>query len=289
MAGINSLGIKLHNPQEAQDDMLRQFLHGAGERDIQASKENAEKEQFARGKQTLEDLMAKNPDKDVSVAGVGSVGQKKDDMLSWLRFQEMQNEHLNGNVTGMGKRVEQQDIPGAVSQLKGVGSSIPPKGEPFKSYGPLKNIIPDMAVAPLEHMGFMKKGASAERQSIGALKSMTRHPLYGSSLTPNEKGDFENSFGAPIGASEDQLRSNIERMQSIPVEAMSNIEASTTPKAVERFREQGGLSSEQIRSSLNPQAPVGPDQTRAPSSTPQSAAQAELARRRAAKQPLGNR
>lgn len=191
-----------------------------------------------------------------------SVNPESDDLIKALALHNAQNDRRDKQVETMGKRIEDKKIPEAVQNLKEVTDAIPADA-PMKSIGPLKNAVPDWGVAALEGLGNLTekslgkrvgfdKGAAAERAALAAAKTQIRQPLFGSSLTPGEKRSFEDAFGAPIGGSEENVKSAIRRMQAIPQAELSNIESSTPVEAVQRFQTQGGLSSNKLKEFFTP-------------------------------------
>lgn len=199
-------------------------------------------------------LNRQHPNVPVSASGSGGVSiGGKDPLEGLLRQERVKNandDRVNKQVETFGKRAEAQKIPASVEELASVQNALPPEGEEMKSYGPFMNAIPNWAVSAGEAAHLFPKGARAERSAMEAAKSMVRNPLYGSALTPHEARSFEEAFGAPIGGSEADVRRALQRMKDIPVSQLQNIQSTTSPEAVGRIKEQGGLTVEQVKAKL---------------------------------------
>lgn len=186
--------------------------------------------------------------------------ENEQSLLALLGMKDREDDRIERAATVAGQRIEKADIPGAAGQLKEVKDALPPEGQPLRSYGPMMNILPNWAVSAGENLGLIPEGARKERQAMEAAKAMVRHPLYGATLTGNEKQSFETAFGAPIGGSEEDVRNAVRRMENIPIDAMRNIESSTRPAAMQRIKERGGMGTDELTKMLRgspEQAPAG--------------------------------
>lgn len=190
----------------------------------------------------------------------GAIGTAEDSQMKLMnyllgaqRLKEIEEERQRRGLESMGRRVEKEQIPSAAQSIAEVNAALPPEGEPLKSYGPILNAVPNWGVSVGEAIGALPKGARQERQAMEAAKGLVRHPLYGATLTEQEKQAFESAYGAPIGGSEADIRAAVRRMTEIPKSALKNIESSTSPSIVKTFREQGGLSSDSVGVNQDPE------------------------------------
>ena len=258
---------------------------------LQSQSEQADLNKLARTKELAQQMqqenmgLAKNlvdeyagKNKKISVGltpggGVNLTQSEQDDLLRALaiksaideresRRTEREDERTERAVTTAGGRIEKEDIPGTVSQLKEIRDALPPEGQPLKSYGPWLNALPNWAVSGGEALKVLPEGARRERQAMEAGKALIRKPIFGATLTPQEKASFDTAFSAPIGGSEADVRNAVRRMEQIPIETMRNIESTTRPAAMSRIKERGGMTTDKLTKMLTPipaTAPADPD------------------------------
>lgn len=194
---------------------------------------------------------------------VGSVSIGGDDQSANLMRQMQMNMAMDDKVenatTAMGNRIEKEGIPAAANAMQDIARALPGEGEELKSYGGplgLKALIPDGLVRVGESMGLLAKGAGEERAAMEAAKGLVRNPLYGASLSENERKSFDSAYGGGLGTTSDQVRKATQRMAGVPISALQNIEQSTRPQAAQRYQGRGGLTSDKLRSFLTPKPAV---------------------------------
>jgi hypothetical protein len=168
--------------------------------------------------------------------GIG-VNPENDD---FMRMMLAQQGRLDTSAQEISKRIQQENIPEAVSSLKLAEKDLPREGEEFKSVGGIKSLAPDFSVGALESLGIMPKGAKAERAALEAAKLLPRQGLFGASLTAGEKEAAEKAFGAGPFTSPSDIQKNLQRLRGIPQSAMENIKAGYKPEAVKLYESRPG-------------------------------------------------
>lgn len=168
---------------------------------------------------------------------------------------ERREERKEGRqLTGMqnlGKRVETQKIPETGAAIKEVGA-ITKGGSDIKSYGG-KSWVPTTLVelmegrkVPFTDYTPFPEGSTQERQAVSALGTVIRHPLFGATLTPQERADFEEGFGTIKTALDPaQRRAALNRITSMYNSKIKNIRGSF-PEVFDQFNKETGGTLEEI-------------------------------------------
>ena len=87
-------------------------------------------------------------------------------------------------------------------------------------------------------------GAVQQRQTMTAVKTMIRHPIFGSQLTALERKDFNEGYGALKTGDVNQARDAYNRIIKLYNRKMSTLKAGADPDAWARLQQSGKIPAE---------------------------------------------
>lgn len=220
--------------------------------DIADQKAQAEQ---ARQMQALEDLRKLNPDAQSYKAGdlAVSQGSKMDSVLDMMRYQALQDQRQENKIESLSKFYDKTGLPELESTFEKSAAGLTPEAIK-QAYGGGKGIVPNKL------MEFFDKEGASTRQKMEALKSFVRHPLFGATLTGQERAAFEEGFGGGFLKRPEALQEAIDRMKSILESQKKNVTAGYKPEVVKEWEQRRGKFSAPQTSTQQPM-PQAPEST----------------------------
>lgn len=199
----------------------------------------------------------------LSPGGGVTLGEREPDPLRALlqqqQMQQKKDESLQKGVERYGERIKESKIPERQEVAEGLASSIKKKG---LAIGPISSKLPSVVTSVGEQLGLAKPGVTEQKQNLEAMITFVRHPVYGASLTGNEKRSADEAFNIVTGASRGNREAALQKLFNLYNQALSNVKATASPEISAEYEKRGGLK-------LNPIDLAFPSATAQPNSTEQ--------------------
>ena len=230
-----------------QDDSFKTGYQAQSERDLAAQKAAQDlatrksmlSEQIGQAERLRELL---GPEVGVNVEGVSL---QPLDQLRVAQLQQLQEDKIAAQQQKLSKQLAEQKIPETGQMLEQLGTSVKNRGfavSPVSAaLGPkLTSAVEQYAPQKLANLLGVKPGASEQLQAFEGLKAFRRNPLFGASLTANERQSFDDAFGIYSVGTPEQKQNALMQMQDIFNRAQSNVAAGYAPKVKEAYKREGG-------------------------------------------------
>lgn len=264
-------------PRTSRSDQLAEFLQGGlkqGAASVQSGFETANKRQLS-----------------ASQAQATAAKDDLDRRLKESQLESLNEERINRATSQLEGRSSQAGTAQVVPALQRGNTAIPglfgddPNAQPeYKSVGGFKTLLPNIAVAPLEALGLLDKGATAERNALQELQNVKIYDSSGKAINEAESKRLSDSMGLRGITNPEEITAALRQMGYTALEKQKGVTAGARPEAVSRFKGRGGLvGATTLQELIKGTAQSGVESKQPAGNSPNAlrdAAQAEIARRR---------
>lgn len=177
-------------------------------------------------------------------------------LLQLRGLQDREENKVNDQAEKLSHTMQQSNIPAVASQMSALNAaSAGPDGKgvldggSLKSFGPIANALPDFMVPGAEALkkvtgGLvgLPQGSAQERQAYRALQNTVMHSNFGARQTEAEKAMLQHQMGDSIGNTTENMGAALRGLNTQTADVGKNLLSGAPPAAVQRFKQQGGMT-----------------------------------------------
>lgn len=154
------------------------------------------------------------------------------------------NRAITSNLLAHSQAISKDQVPDLASTIDRVegriGALEQHSGKDLPGFGRVKSMLPNVVV------DYMDPDGAALRQDVEAIASIIRHGKYGSALTQQESARFLTEAGTGRFRDPAAAVRFLQRAKEELRTGLKQREAAQRPEAMERFRGEGGLTSDSL-------------------------------------------
>lgn len=253
--GVNQLTQQRAQAAQAERDAkLKELLIG---KNLESARGEAERQGLTPGKYSIS----------ASEGGMNINPEATNPLIS-LGLQDRIAARDDRDLTKVGERIAKADLPVALAAAAnlergtaagGKGGILTNPDYEVKSAGPIANAVRGLPGGQGmlnigERVGLMPKGSGEELALAQRMMNMDIKNLSGSAVSAAEQGRQNIEKGLTAGGDPNLVKLGMKQMKDAFEAEGRNIEASTRPEIMSKFRSQGGITS--LKDLLgSPQAP----------------------------------